>query len=97
MNKKDNFKLIITKLEELHKKHPRYSFGSIISIAFSDYGDIWGVSDKESIFALEKYEAELELDEEDKIASPEYLSSLYKDIENFDNILDEEEDADDPE
>ena len=88
--KKDNFQSILQKLEELHKDHPSYSYGSIHSIAFSDYGDIWGITDKESLFALEKYEAELSLDQ-DKIASKDYMDKLYKDVENFDDILDEED------
>ena len=91
--KKDDFQRILSKLEELHKKHKTYSFGNIISIAFCEYGDIWGNTNKECLFALEKYESELELDS-DKIASPDYLAQLYKDVENFDNILDEEEDED---
>lgn len=89
--KKNNFQSILDKLQELHKKHPLYSYGSIHSIAFSDYGDIWGITDKEALFALEKYEAELELENSDNIASPEYMEQLYKDIEDFDNILNEEE------
>lgn len=89
--KKDQFQSILSKLEELHKLHPSYSFGNVISIAFADYGDVWGQTDKELFFALEKYEAELELSN-DSIASPEYLEKLYKDVTNFDHILDDEED-----
>lgn len=89
--KKDSFQHILTKLEQLHKGHSTYSFGQIISTTFSEYGDIWGITNKEALFALEKYEAELELDE-DRIASPEYMDKLPKDVENFDHILDPEED-----
>jgi hypothetical protein len=60
-------------------------------MAFSEYTDIWGLSNKECLFALERYAAELEMDD-DKIASPKYMEKLYKDVENFDKILDEEED-----
>lgn len=91
--KRDEFQNVTKKLEEIHKSHPTYSFGAIISIAFSEYGDIWGITNKESLFALTKYESELELDS-DNIASADYISRLVKDIENFDHILDEEEDED---
>lgn len=88
--KRDTFQNVTKKLEDIHKEHPTYSFGAVISIAFSEYGDIWGITNKEALFALEKYESELELDN-DKIVSPDYLSKLQKDVENFDHILDEEE------
>lgn len=86
--KKDNFQLILDKLVELHKKHKTYSFGRIQSMAFADYKDTWGMTDRECLFALEKYECELELDS-DPIASEDYMEKLYKDVENFDSILEE--------
>jgi len=90
MPRKNDFKNIVQVLEELHKNHPSYSFGSIISLAFADYGDTWGVSNKECLFALEKYSAQLDMDG-DEIASPEYMDALLKDVENFDNILNEDD------
>lgn len=56
-----NFREIIHLLEELHKAYPTYSIGRHVSTAFSDYGDIWGLSDKEFAFALAKYKTQLEL------------------------------------
>ena len=90
MAKKDTFFEILSKLEELHKLHPSYSYGHINSIAFSDYKDTFNLTDKECSFALEKYKCELELDG-DNIASPDYMEKLMKDVEDFDNILNEEE------
>lgn len=91
MKKKNtNYIQILEKLSELHKSHPSYGFGRHIAMAFSEYKDIWGLSDKEALFALEKYEAELELDN-DNIASPEYMEKLMKDVQNFENILEEDE------
>lgn len=89
--KKDGFQLIINQLSELHKEHQKYCFGKIISMAFADYTDVWGITDKEALFALEKFKTELDLDLTDQIASPEYMEKLYKDVNNFDNILNEEE------
>lgn len=90
MAKKNNYIAILQQLEILHRKHPSYNMGRHLSMAFAEYGDVWSLSDKEALFALEKYEAELDLDN-DNIASPEYMEQLYKDVENFDNILEEED------
>jgi hypothetical protein len=49
-------------LESLHKAHPTYNIGRHISTALDGYDDIWGVTDKEFLFALEKYELELNMD-----------------------------------
>lgn len=59
---KSTFAQIVQTLLELKKQHPSYTFGRHIATAFSDYGDLWGVSDKEILFALDKYKTELELD-----------------------------------
>jgi hypothetical protein len=83
-------KEIIEILKELNKSHPTYSFGRHVAMAFADYGDTWGLSKKECLFAMKKYSEELELDQEDTIASPDYMAKLYKDVENFKNILDED-------
>lgn len=88
--KKNVYKAILETLVELKKEHPSYNFGRHMSLAFAEYGDVWSLSDKEALFALEKYQTELELDA-DQIASPQYIEQLMKDVEDFDNILNEEE------
>lgn len=90
MAKKDEYKLIIEKLISLHRQHPSYEFGRHISIAFSEYGDVWGLSNKEAFFALEKYELSIETG--DVIASDEEIAELLRDSEHFDDILNEEDD-----
>lgn len=61
MSKKPNyFRQTVKLLEELHKSHPSFSMGRHLSSALSDYGDCWGMSDKELAFALEKYQAQLD-------------------------------------
>lgn len=47
-------------LQELKHLYPTYSLGQHISTSLSDYGDAWGITDKELVFALEKYKTELE-------------------------------------
>lgn len=90
MKKNTNYIAILEKLKELHSSHPSYSFGRHISIAFSEYGDVWGITDKEALFALEKYAQELEGDN-DRIVDDHYIDQIIKDAQNLDTILDEEE------
>lgn len=60
--KPNNYNKIIHILQELHTTYPSFNLGRHISTAFSEYGDLWGVSDKELLYALEKYKEQLEMD-----------------------------------
>jgi len=81
-------------LLQLKKKYPTFSHPRNISTAFSDYGDFWGMSDKEACFALEKYITELELDASN-VASDDYVDKILEDGKHlFDNKEEEEEDGD---
>ena len=84
------FKKIVTLLEELHKEYPSYSLGRHISSATSDYGDVWGITDKEFLFALTKYKSLLEMDA-DQLVSDEYIKQIQQDAENLLDFTDEEE------
>ena len=53
---------IISALQELHLLYPTYTIGRHLSTALDEYGDLWGISDKEILFALTKYRASLEMD-----------------------------------
>ena len=55
------YKQILITLEKLHKAHPTYNMGKHISTAL-DGCELWGVSDKELLISLNKYEASLEID-----------------------------------
>ena len=61
MSRQNYYRKILHVLESLHKAHPFYNMGQHISTAV-DGSELWGVTDKEFLFALEKYEASLELD-----------------------------------
>ena len=80
----------INKLLELHKKYPNRGLGMHISTALCEYGDMWGVSDKEFLFALEKYEAELELD----FAPDKDIDQIIKEGENLETLFQQEEEED---
>lgn len=92
MRKITKYKEILNLLTQLHIDYPTFSMGQHIATAVADYGDFWGLTDKEFLFALEKYQAELSLDNEN-IASPDYVDKIIKDGEGlFDNKEEEEED-----
>jgi hypothetical protein len=83
----------ITKLlQELHTSYPNYNMGRHISTALSDYGDFWGLSDKEMLFALKKYKSQLDMDvphSDDK-----EIDDIIKQAMDLDNILKEEDNGD---
>lgn len=76
-------------LQDLKKEYPNYSLGQHLSTALGDYGDIWGITDKELVFALEKYKTEMEMN----IVSDAEVDRIVKDAQNLDKLFqDEEED-----
>jgi hypothetical protein len=76
-------------LENLHKAHPTYNIGRHISTALDGYDDMWGVTDKEFLFALEKYELELNMDIDH--IDQEEIEEIIKDGMNLERTLFEEE------
>ena len=91
MSKRPNqyYKKIIDVLQRLHKAHPTYNIGRHISTALDGYDDVWGVSDKEFLFALEKYEIELNMDVDH--IDQEEIDKIIKDGMNLERTLFEEE------
>lgn len=74
-------------LHDLKKEYPNNTLGQHIAIALGDYGDIWGLTDKEFLFALEKYKSEMELN----IVSDVEVDKIVRDAENLDKLFREEE------
>lgn len=62
--------------------------GKHLSTALDGYGDVWGITDRELLFALEKYKAQLEMDiphtDEDEI------DQIIREGMNLDDILTED-------
>jgi hypothetical protein len=85
------FRKFIKLLEELHKDYPDYNIGRHFCTAFDGYGDLWGVSDQEIAFALEKYKRQLESDYFPDVD----IDKIIEDGKNLDkffiNPLDEED------
>jgi hypothetical protein len=84
------YKQIIEGLERLHKAHPKYNMGRHLSTAL-DGSDMWGIADRELLFALQKYEIELNMDVDH--VDEEEIEDIIKDGMNLERLfLDEEED-----
>lgn len=88
MRKQSLYNQILNILSELHRSYPTYNIGRHLSTALEDYGDLWAVSDKEILYALEKYQAELDMN----VVPEEDVEKILKDGYDLDNILKEEED-----
>ena len=82
---------ILQLLHHLHKAHPHHNMGRHLSMALGDYEDVWGLPDREMLFALEKYQAQLESD----VASPMDIDKIIKDAMDLDNILNDTENGED--
>lgn len=89
MSKKNHYQQTLHTLQELHKDFPTYNMGRHLATALADYGDIWGLTDKEIAFALDKYKAELEMDVPHTDDSE--LEKIIKEGMDLDNILKEED------
>jgi hypothetical protein len=89
MGKPNDYYRVLALLQQLHVSYPNYNMGRHLSTALAEYGDVWGLSDRELLFALEKYKAELDMDvphsDEDEI------DQIIKDGMNLENILKEDD------
>lgn len=74
-------------LQELKRTYPTHTLGQHIAMSTSDYGDVWGITDKELLFALEKYKAELDFN----IVPDESVDKIVRDAQDLDKLLGEEE------
>ena len=89
MKKPNYYRQILHVLENLNKAHPTYNIGRHISTALDGYNDVWGVTDKEFLFALEKYELALNMDID--YIDQEEIEKIIKDGMNLERTLFEEE------
>lgn len=82
---------VIKLLTDLKKDYPTATMGQHISTALGEYGDLWGVTDREFVFALEKYKTELEFN----VVSDQEVDKIVKDAQDLTKLFQEEEDQDD--
>lgn len=86
--KPTDFSQIITLLNELHKSFPKYNIGRHISTAL-DGSDLWGISDKQLLAALNKYKDQQEIDA--PYTNERELDSIISDGMNLDHLFDEDD------
>tara|TARA_R110000868_G_scaffold25424_4_gene99293 strand:+ start:810 stop:1094 length:285 start_codon:yes stop_codon:yes gene_type:complete len=90
MRKASYYSQIVRILQELHTSYPHYNMGRHLATALDGYGDVWGTADKELLFAIEKYKAQLDMDilhvDENEI------DEIVRQGVDLQNILKEEED-----
>ncbi len=93
--KPNNYNNVIHILQELHSLYPSYTMGMHLSTALDGYHDFWGITDRELVFALEKYKAKLEMDT--PYVEEEELEKIISDgisLKGISSLLDEEEQED---
>jgi hypothetical protein len=91
MPKSTLYNNILKELKELKKRYPSYTMGKHIATALDEYRDVWGMTDKEFLFAITKYKATMEMDVPHETEDRE-LQKIINDGMNLHSILDEEED-----
>jgi len=90
MKQPNYYNQIISTLKQLKKAHPTYNIGRHLSTALDGYSDMWGITDKEFLFAIQKYEIELNMDHPH--IDDEEIEKIIKDGMNLERMfLDEEE------
>lgn len=89
MSSKNHYNQVIHTLQELHKSFPTYNMGRHLATVLDEYGDIWGMTDKELSYALYKYRSQIEMDVPHTDESE--LDKIIKEGMDLDNILKEED------
>ena len=92
MGKPNDYYRVLALLQQLNTTYPNYNMGRHLATALDEYGDVWGLSDREILFALEKYKAELDMDVPHTDESE--IDQIIKDGMNLENILKEDDGED---
>lgn len=88
------YKQIIDIFDSLHKEYPEHNLGRHLSLALSDYTDLFSVTDREFLYALTKYQTELAFDHH-PTASEDYVRKIEEDASHlFDRASDTDEGGD---
>jgi len=92
MRKPNYYNQALHVLQQLHISYPQYNMGRHLATALDEYGDVWGLSDKELTFALNKYKSQLDMDIQR--SEDVELDRIIKQGLDLDNILKEEDNGD---
>jgi hypothetical protein len=90
--KPKHYNQVIKLLQQLQTSYPDYNMGRHLSTALADYGDFWGISDRELLFALTKYKSQIDMDFPHLEGD---IDDIIKEAQNLETILKEEENGDD--
>jgi len=91
MSKRTNYyNKVVSALQELHTIYPNYNMGRHLATALDGYGDTWGLTDKEFLYALTKYKGELEMD----VPHTDDIDQIIKEGMDLDNLFKEEDNGD---
>ena len=93
MKPTSSYEQILSVLVELKEAFPSYNMGRHLDTALNEYKDIWGMTDKEMLYALNKYKSQLTLD----VPHPDdtEIDKIVKDAMNLSTILQEDEEDED--
>ena len=86
MKQPNYYRQILKALDRLHKAHPTYNMGRHLATAL-DESNLWGLDDREMLYAIQKYEIELNIDH----AHTDEIEEIIKDGMNLERTLFEEE------
>jgi len=88
---KTNYDSCLEILSDLKKDYPTTPISQHLYSALADYGNFWGISDKETLFALEKYQSERQMN----VASEKDVEKIVEDGKNLEKLfLDDEDEGD---
>jgi len=87
-----NYIQIIKLLTDLNTSFPQYNMGRHLATALDEYGDVWGLTDKELKYALDKYKTQLEMDVQH--TDDKEIDDIIKQAMDLDNILKDEDNGD---
>jgi len=92
MGRPNDYYRVLALLQQLHVSYPNYNMGRHLATALDEYGYVWGLTDRELLFALDKYKAELDMDVPHTDESE--IDQIIKEGMNLENILKEEDGED---
>jgi hypothetical protein len=88
------YQKVLDILKEIKKDYPSFNMGRHISTVLSEYGDAWGITDKELYFALEKYKTNLDLYDGVPISDDSEVENIIKGGLDLQKLFSDEEEED---
>jgi hypothetical protein len=90
MRKASAYNQILGLLHQLNREYPQYNIGRHLATALDEYGDVWGMTDYEVLFAITKYKTRLNMDIQRDVESDD-IQRIIQDGIDLDELFKEEE------